>query len=68
MIAAATGRSWGRLGFPEKFGQIKAGFASRFILTKFSPLQGVANLAKPKGVVYDGVLLRPWEAGEASGL
>jgi imidazolonepropionase-like amidohydrolase len=68
VINAATGKSWRRLAFPEEFGQIKKGFASRFILTEFSPLQGVANLAKPKTVIYDGAPLEPLDVAEATGL
>jgi imidazolonepropionase-like amidohydrolase len=45
-----------RLGFKEKFGQIKPGYLSRFILTRHSPLDGVANLHKSKHVIYDGVV------------
>jgi imidazolonepropionase-like amidohydrolase len=66
VINAATGRSWNRLAFPEKFGRIKTGFASRFILTQFSPLQTVANLGRPKYVVFDGVLLDAWKINDAS--
>jgi imidazolonepropionase-like amidohydrolase len=68
VITAATGNCWGRLAFPEKFGQIKPGFASRFILTRFSPLQGIVKLTKPKYVVYDGMLLDAWHAADASGM
>lgn len=56
VINAATGTSAQRLGYKERFGQIKPGFRSRFILTKHSPLNGTSNLRKPKYVVFDGVV------------
>jgi imidazolonepropionase-like amidohydrolase len=54
VINAATGTSSARLGYKEKFGQIKPGYRSRFIITPHSPLPGIANLKKHKYVVYDG--------------
>ncbi len=54
VINAATGISSNRLAFREKFGQIKLGFAPRFILTKHAPLQGIVRLARSKCVVFDG--------------
>jgi imidazolonepropionase-like amidohydrolase len=54
VINAATGISSKRLGYKEKFGQIKPGYRSRFIITRHSPLQGLSNLRKHKYVVYDG--------------
>jgi imidazolonepropionase-like amidohydrolase len=68
VIHAATGASWARLAFKEKFGQIKPGFASRFILTLYSPLQSIANLARPKQIIFDGVPLQPWDNAAAAGL
>ena len=56
VVNAATGNSSNRLGFRERFGQIKPGYRSRFILTRHSPLKGMANLRKPLHVVYDGEL------------
>lgn len=56
VINAATGTSAQRLGYKERFGQIKPGFRSRFILTKHSPLNGTSNLRKPKYVVFDGAV------------
>ncbi len=56
VINAATGSSAQRLGYKEKFGQIKPGYRSRFILTTHSPLDGIANLRKPKSVVFDGAV------------
>jgi imidazolonepropionase-like amidohydrolase len=54
VINAATGVSAGRLGFREKFGRIEPGYLSRFILTRHSPLETVANLRRAKTVVFDG--------------
>ncbi len=46
VLRCATGNSSHRLGFKENFGLIKPGYLSRFILTRHSPLKGVANLLK----------------------
>jgi imidazolonepropionase-like amidohydrolase len=54
VINSATGAGSNRLAFWENFGQIKAGFKSRFILTRHSPLESVSNLRKQKCVVFDG--------------
>jgi len=54
VIKAATGGSAGRLGFKEKFGRVAPGFRSRFILTRFSPLETVTNLRRPRTIVFDG--------------
>ncbi|MGI8965137.1 MAG: hypothetical protein ACR2H1_03500, partial [Limisphaerales bacterium] len=56
VINAATGNSANRLGYKEKFGIIKPGFLSRFILAKFSPLDTVVNLQKEKHVIFDGIV------------
>ncbi|NUO83945.1 amidohydrolase family protein, partial [candidate division KSB1 bacterium] len=53
VINAATGNGSQRLRYKEKFGQIKPGYRSRFILTKHSPLSGIVNLRKQKHVVFD---------------
>jgi imidazolonepropionase-like amidohydrolase len=57
VINAATGAGSRRLAFKEKFGQIAPGVRSRFLLTRHSPLETVANLRKGKFVVFDGVVL-----------
>jgi len=54
VINAATGVSSSRFGYREKFGRIEPGFLSRFILTEHSPLETVANLRRPRTVVFDG--------------
>ena len=54
VINSATGNSSVYLDFKEKFGQIKAGYQTRFILTKHSPLESISNLKKKKYVVFDG--------------
>jgi imidazolonepropionase-like amidohydrolase len=56
VINAATGTSSNRLAFKEKFGLIKPGYQSRFILTRHSPLESVSNLRKQIFVVFDGVV------------
>jgi imidazolonepropionase-like amidohydrolase len=68
VLNAATGTSARRLGFKENFGRIRAGDLSRFILTRHSPLESVANLAKPMLVVFDGVLLESGETPNLTGL
>ena len=55
VINAATGASANRLGYKENFGRIQPGDRARFILTHHSPLASVANLAKPKSVIFDGI-------------
>lgn len=51
---SATGVSSDRLAYKENFGQIKAGYKARFILTENDPLQCVSNLRKDKLIVFDG--------------
>jgi len=68
IIYAATGASAGRLAFKEKFGEIKPGYLSRFILTRYSPLETVANLRKQKVVVFDGQIFATGESPDVSGL
>jgi imidazolonepropionase-like amidohydrolase len=63
VINSATGAGSQRLAFKEKFGQvdkfgqIRHGYRSRFLLTRHSPLEMVANLANDKIVVFDGEVL-----------
>ena len=68
VINAATGVSAGRLGFRQKFGRIEPGWLSRFILTRRSPLAGVANLRRARTVVFDGQVFSTDENFDASGL
>lgn len=68
VINAATGTSSSRLAFGEKFGQIKPGFQSRFILTCHSPLESVSNLRKQKCVVFDGAIFAGDENFDPAGL
>ena len=56
VINSATGKSTTRLGFKEKFGKIQPCYRSRFILTRNSPLENIANLRKDKYVVCDGAV------------
>jgi imidazolonepropionase-like amidohydrolase len=68
VINSATGMSSSRLAFKEKFGQIKPGFQSRFLLTRHSPLEKISNLRKQKFVVFDGTALESDENFDSSGL
>jgi imidazolonepropionase-like amidohydrolase len=68
IINSATGTSSNRLAFKEKFGQIKPGFQSRFILTRHSPLESVSNLRKQKLIVFDGDVLESDEDFDSTGL
>ncbi len=68
IVYAATGASARRLAFKEKFGEIKPGTLSRFILTRHSPLETVANLRKEKIVVFDDQVFATGESPDASGL
>jgi imidazolonepropionase-like amidohydrolase len=68
VINSATGTSSNRLAFKEKFGQIKSGYRSRFILTRHSPLETVSNLRKQKWTVFDGDVFESDENFDATGL
>ncbi len=68
VLNAATGSSANRLGYREHFGRIRVGDLSRFILTRHSPLDGVANLAKPKQDAFDGAVLESGESLDTTGL
>jgi imidazolonepropionase-like amidohydrolase len=68
VINAATGNSAQRLGYKEKFGRIKAGYSSRFILSRHSPHETVANLRKPMHVVFDGAVYESAENSSTVGL
>ena len=68
VINSATGASSNRLAFKEKFGQIRSGFQSRFILTRHAPLESVSNLRKQKWIVFDGNVLESDEDFDSTGL
>ena len=68
IINSATGISFNRLDYKEKIGRIEAGFRPRFILTRHSPLDGIASLAKNKWVVFDGRPLESMEDDDINGL
>lgn len=68
IVHSATGASARRLAFKEKFGEIKPGYLSRFILTRHSPLETVANLRKEKIVVFDDQVFATGESPDVSGL
>jgi len=68
VINSATGAGSERLEFKEKFGQIKPGFLSRFILTRHSPLKTVANLRKDKVVIFHDAVFETGESFDPVGL
>jgi hypothetical protein len=68
IINSATGTSSNRLAFKEKFGQVKSGFQSRFILTRHSPLESVSNLLRQKCIVFDGDVFESDEGFDSTGL
>jgi imidazolonepropionase-like amidohydrolase len=68
VINAATGVGSDRFAYREKIGRIKAGYLSRFILTRHSPVETVSNLRRPKWVVFDGEALATGETIEDKGL
>jgi imidazolonepropionase-like amidohydrolase len=68
VINAATGVGTSRFGYKEKFGLIKPGYLSRFILTKYSPLESVSNLRKPRRILFDGDVFDAGEETATEGL
>jgi len=68
VINSVTGTSSNRLAFKEKFGQIKSGFQSRFILTSHSPLEKISNLRMEKFVIFDGEVFESDEHFGSTGL
>lgn len=68
VINAATGVSAGRLAYRDKIGRIAAGWRSRFILTRHSPLESVTNLRRSRTVVFDGRTFETDEAFDGRGL
>lgn len=68
VVNCATGAGSKRLAFKEKFGQIRPGYLSRFLLTEHSPLDGVAKLREPRIIVFDGAVFETGENVNAAGL
>jgi imidazolonepropionase-like amidohydrolase len=68
VINSATGPGSERLAFKDKFGQIKPGHRSRFILTRHSPLKSVSNLKRHKFAIFDGEVLESDEGVNTDGL
>ena len=68
VINSATETSSKRLAFQENFGQIKPDFLSRFILTRNSPLETVANLRKHRFVIFHDAVFESDETIDASSL
>jgi imidazolonepropionase-like amidohydrolase len=59
VINSATGAGSRRLAFKEKFGQIRPGYRSRFLITRHSPLESIANLQRERTVIFDGRVFEP---------
>jgi imidazolonepropionase-like amidohydrolase len=68
VINSATGAGSKRLEFKEKFGQIMPGFLSRFILTRHSPLESVAQLRQERMIIFDGAVFATGADVDPSGL
>jgi imidazolonepropionase-like amidohydrolase len=68
ILHSATGASARRLAFKEKFGEIKPSYLSRFILTRHSPLETVANLRKEKIVIFDDQVYAAGASPDVRGL
>lgn len=68
VLHAATGASSDRLAFREKLGWIKPGFLSRLILTRHSPLNGVANLRRDRFIIFDGEVFEANDRENFAGL
>jgi imidazolonepropionase-like amidohydrolase len=68
VIRSATGVGAGRFRYREKLGRILPGSRSRFILTQHSPLIAIANLRKPRTVIFDGDVFETLETTMVAGL
>jgi imidazolonepropionase-like amidohydrolase len=68
VINAATGASADRLAFKAAIGRIAPGHRSRFILTRHSPIETVANLRRPRLVLFDGDAFEANDAIAQAGL
>lgn len=56
VLRSATGAGAARLGYAEYFGCLATGARPRFILTEHDVLANVAQLCRPKVVVFDGAV------------
>ena len=68
VIHAATGASAARFAYRERLGRIAPGWCSRFILTRHPPQETVANLRRPRVVVFDGRVFSSDEITNDKGL
>jgi imidazolonepropionase-like amidohydrolase len=68
VLNAATGASSDRLAFKEKFGRIKPGYLSRFMLTRHSPLERISNLKRERVVIFDGAVFECGDDADAGGM
>ena len=57
VICAATGTGAQRLAYRDRIGRIHAGYRSRFILMRHSPLETVAHMRLSRTIVFDGEVL-----------
>jgi imidazolonepropionase-like amidohydrolase len=68
VINAATGAPSRRLALKEKFGLLKPGFRTRFILTQHSPLETISNLRLPRQIIFNGAVFENLPTADAPGL
>jgi imidazolonepropionase-like amidohydrolase len=68
VINAASGTASRRLAFKEQFGQIKAGFLSRFLVTRHAPLNGIGRLRRQRFIVFEDKVIDSDTGGDPSGL
>ena len=68
VLRSATGTSAALLQFPEFIGRIEPGCRSRFIFTRYDPLENVANLQKSKWIIFDGAALTGWDSSSLAGM
>ncbi|MDI1336893.1 MAG: amidohydrolase family protein [Lacunisphaera sp.] len=68
VLRSATGAGAERLGYAGDFGRLTAGAAARFLLTPHDVLGSVANLRRPKAVIFDGQVLTTGDDPAVPGL
>ncbi|GAB5559458.1 MAG: amidohydrolase family protein [Synoicihabitans sp.] len=68
VLATATGAGRKRMGYAESFGALLPGYKSRFLLTTHDVLQDVAQLRRPKTVVFDGHVITSGDHESQPGL
>jgi imidazolonepropionase-like amidohydrolase len=68
VLGAATGISAATLNFPEPIGKLSPGSRARMIFTEYDPVSTVANLSKPKTILFDGTAIHASGALDPGGL